>query len=186
MGSWLGTRRSAVREFKIQRRDGNENVWKTISLIGKTTTLHAHHTFVYISLQFLLDYDVKMPKFAFYGKSNKQRRNFLSLPELGYDALEFNFRRVRLHLTKEVRCDLIVPIGVFFFHVPSNSARRLCESWLGLVSFRCLKWQIAAIRAKAFFSRNVSGECSRSWTGVFTSSVSAHHSTKSRCERCTC
>ena len=81
--------------------------------------------------------------------------------------------------------DLKVPIGVFL-HVPSNSSRSLCESSLGPVSFWFLRWQIAAISAKAFFfSRNVSGECNRSWTGVFTSSVSAYHSTKSRSERCT-
>ena len=30
----------------------------------------------------------------------KRRRNFLSLSELGYGSWEFNFRRVRLHLTK--------------------------------------------------------------------------------------
>ena len=31
---------------------------------------------------------------------NKQRRNFISLSELGYGPLEFKFRRVRLYLTK--------------------------------------------------------------------------------------
>ena len=82
--------------------------------------------------------------------------------------------------------DLKVPIGGFF-HVPTrNSPKGLCESSLGPVSFWFLKWQIEAIGVKALFFRNVSGECSRSWTSVFTSSVSAHHSTKSRCERCTC
>ena len=30
--------------------DGNENVTKTIGLISKTTTLHVHHAFLYISL----------------------------------------------------------------------------------------------------------------------------------------
>ena len=30
--------------------DGNENVKKTIGLISKTTTLHVHHAFLYISL----------------------------------------------------------------------------------------------------------------------------------------
>ena len=47
--------------------DGNENVKKTIGLISKTTTLHVRHAFLYISLLFLHDYDVKMPNFAFYG-----------------------------------------------------------------------------------------------------------------------
>ena len=46
--------------------------------------------------------------------------------------------------------DLKVPIGVFL-HVPSNSSRSLCESSLGPVSFWFLRWQIAAISAKAFF-----------------------------------
>ena len=33
---------------------------------------------------------------------NKQRRNFISLFELGYGPLKFSFRRVRLQLTKLV------------------------------------------------------------------------------------
>ena len=33
---------------------------------------------------------------------NKQQRNIISLSELGYGPLEFNFRRVRLHFTKYV------------------------------------------------------------------------------------
>ena len=39
--------------------DGNENGTKAIGLITKTTTLHAHHAFLYISLPSLHDYDVK-------------------------------------------------------------------------------------------------------------------------------
>ena len=34
---------------------------------SKTTTLHVHHAFFYISLPFLHDYDVKMPNFALNG-----------------------------------------------------------------------------------------------------------------------
>ena len=40
---------------------------KTIDLLSKTTTLHVQHTFLYISLPSLQDYDVKMPNFTFYG-----------------------------------------------------------------------------------------------------------------------
>ena len=36
--------------------DDNKNVKKTIGLISKTTTLHVHHTFLYISFPFLHDY----------------------------------------------------------------------------------------------------------------------------------
>ena len=45
--------------------DGNENAIKTIGLMSKTTTLHVHHAFLYISFLFLHDLDVKMPNFAF-------------------------------------------------------------------------------------------------------------------------
>ena len=53
---------------------------KSTGLISKTI-LHVHHTFLYISLPFLHDYNVKVANFAFY----KQRPNFISLSELGYD-----------------------------------------------------------------------------------------------------
>ena len=45
--------------------------------ISKTTTLHVHCTFLYISLMFFHDYDVKIPSFTFYGG-----RKF----ELGYGS----------------------------------------------------------------------------------------------------
>ena len=65
--------------------DGNKNGIKAIDLLSKTTTLHVHHTFLYISLPFLLDYDVKMPFSCFIEDVNKQRRNFLSLSEVNLD-----------------------------------------------------------------------------------------------------
>ena len=39
--------------------DDNENVKKAIGSIGKTTTLHVHHAFLYISLPSPHNYDVK-------------------------------------------------------------------------------------------------------------------------------
>ena len=47
--------------------DGNENGKNTIGLISKTTILHVHHAFLYISLPSLHNYDVKPPNFTFYG-----------------------------------------------------------------------------------------------------------------------
>ena len=38
--------------------DGNQDVKKAIALLRKTTTLHVHHPFLYISLPSLHDYDV--------------------------------------------------------------------------------------------------------------------------------
>ena len=46
--------------------DGNGNAAKTIGLISKTTILHVHHAFLYISLPSLHDYDVKMPNYTMH------------------------------------------------------------------------------------------------------------------------
>ena len=53
-----------------------KNVKKTIGFIRKTTTLHVHHAFLYISFLFLRDYDVKMPNFAFYGGPKQATAKF--------------------------------------------------------------------------------------------------------------
>ena len=45
--------------------DGNENGKKEIGLLRKTTTLHVHHAFWYISLPSFHDYNVKTPNFPF-------------------------------------------------------------------------------------------------------------------------
>ena len=55
--------------------DGNENV-----KITKTTILHVHHAFLYISFPSLHDYDVKMPNFTFNRRSNTSDDEI----ELGY------------------------------------------------------------------------------------------------------
>ena len=65
----LGTSRS-------DDSDGNENVNKAIGLITKTTILHVHHAFLYISLPLLQDYDVKMPNLTFYIGSTQVTTKF--------------------------------------------------------------------------------------------------------------
>ena len=42
----------------------------------KTTTLHVHHPFLYISLPFLRDYDMKVPNFVFYGERKQATTKF--------------------------------------------------------------------------------------------------------------
>ena len=39
---------------------------KAMGSVSKTTTLHVHHVFLYISLLSLHDYNVKRPKFKFF------------------------------------------------------------------------------------------------------------------------
>ena len=56
--------------------DGNGNATKAIGLISKTTILHVHHAFLYISLPSLHDYDVKMPNFTMYRGSTQATTKF--------------------------------------------------------------------------------------------------------------
>ena len=61
--------------FSNDDGDGNEDVKKVIGLLRKTTTLHVHHAFLYISLPSLHDYDVKMPNCKFYGGRKQATTN---------------------------------------------------------------------------------------------------------------
>ena len=56
--------------------DGNGDATKAIGLISKTTVLHLHHDFLYISLPSLHDYDVKMPNFTMYKESAQATTKF--------------------------------------------------------------------------------------------------------------
>ena len=78
---------------RIQRRgQQRDRQKKKIDLISKTTTLHVHNTFLYISSQFLRDYDVKMPNFAFYGGREQATTNFISVSEIEYGPLKLSLR----------------------------------------------------------------------------------------------
>ena len=57
--------------------DGNGNATKAIGLISKTTILHVHHAFLYISLPSLHDYNVKMPNFTVYRGRTQATTKFL-------------------------------------------------------------------------------------------------------------
>ena len=58
--------RFCLGSFSNDDSDGNENVKTPIGLVSKTTSLHVHHAFLYISLPLLHDYDVKVANFTFY------------------------------------------------------------------------------------------------------------------------
>ena len=53
--------------FSNDHGDIKENVKTAIGLFSKTTSLHVHHAFLYISLLLLHDHDLKMPNFTFCG-----------------------------------------------------------------------------------------------------------------------
>ena len=64
------------RTLRSDHGDGNANLKREMGLISKTTTLHVHHAFLYISLLSLHDYDVKMPNFTFYRGSAQATTKF--------------------------------------------------------------------------------------------------------------
>ena len=76
---------------------------ETHPYIGKITTLHVHHAFLYISLPSLHDYDVKLPNFTYCGGREHKTVTFFFFPELRYCPLEFNSRKNCQHLTNWTR-----------------------------------------------------------------------------------
>ena len=83
----------AVRDFKIQRRGRQRERQKKKKQKKKTKkTSHVHHSFLYISLSLLHDYDARSPISRFMEDVNKQRQNFISLSELGYQLLEIQLQ----------------------------------------------------------------------------------------------
>ena len=78
--------RKAIGTLRSDDGDGNGNATKAIGLISKTTILHVHHAFLYISLLSLHDYDVKMSNFTSYRGSTQATTKFLSPSELGYGS----------------------------------------------------------------------------------------------------
>ena len=65
-----------VGSLRYHDGDDNENVIKALGWISKTTTLHVHHAFMYISLLSLHDYDGKMPNSTFYGGRKQATARF--------------------------------------------------------------------------------------------------------------
>ena len=61
----------------------------TMGLAGKTTTLHVHHTSLNMHF-FAVIARLRHEIAHCYVYANKQRRNFISLSELGYCPLNFN------------------------------------------------------------------------------------------------
>ena len=56
-----------VHECDPTTRTATRTSKKPVGLISKTTTSHVHHVFLYISVLFFHDYDVKIANFAVKG-----------------------------------------------------------------------------------------------------------------------
>ena len=71
---------------------------KTIDLLRKTTTLHVQHTFLYISLPSLHDYDVKMPNFLFFSffpfSTPEKFANIWRIKRVGIGVMKFETTRI--------------------------------------------------------------------------------------------
>ena len=75
---------SSLGSLRCPYGDGNENVKKQLVKISKTTTLHVHHAFLYISLPSLHDYDVNCLISRFIDNVNIRRQISLTLCIPGY------------------------------------------------------------------------------------------------------
>ena len=102
--------------------DGNQDVKKAIGLLRKTTTLHMHHAFLYISSPSLHDYDVKMPNCKFYGGCKQATTNlFFSLnlsvvlkkSSPGKFAYTCHFQQIGINATKIEKTGIHFKTDVF-------------------------------------------------------------------------
>ena len=73
-------------KIRRRRRQRQRELHKSHRVNKQTTTLHVQHTFLYISLPFLHEYDVKMPNFMFY-KGRKQSTTKFSISFLTWIRL---------------------------------------------------------------------------------------------------
>ena len=80
------------------RCGGDEKVKLVIASQGKTTTLHVHHAFLYISLSSTARLPVKMPNFTFCEGRKQAMTKFILFMNL--DGLIQRQKSQRLHLTK--------------------------------------------------------------------------------------
>ena len=78
------------RELEQRRRRRLQGPQKQKLLIGKTTTLHVPHAFLYISLPSLRDYDVAMPNFTWRFVEDANTRQRLSFLFLNFDTVFYN------------------------------------------------------------------------------------------------
>ena len=71
-------------KLKLSKDRWRKRQKKAIGLIHKTTTLHVHHVFLYISLPFLYDFGLKMPNLKFH-RGRKQAHDEVLFPLLNLD-----------------------------------------------------------------------------------------------------
>jgi len=90
-----------IRDFKIQRRGGRRKRQKNNRFYNQNNNfVRASRSFVHFFTRFCTTATWKWLISRFMEYVNKQRRNAISLSELGYGHLEFNSRRARLHLIR--------------------------------------------------------------------------------------
>ena len=76
------------RDLTKTRRRRQQERQKTKVLMSKTTTLHVHHAFLYISLPSLRNYDVKCPNIKFTWEREREGDKFYHLcPNLASSPL---------------------------------------------------------------------------------------------------
>ena len=115
--------KNPVGSFSNDDSDGNQNIKKAIGLLCKTTTLHVHHAFLYISLPSLHDYNVKMSDCKFYEGRKQATTNlfFLSLnlsavlkkTTPGKFAYTCHFQQIGINVTKIEKTGIHFKTAIF-------------------------------------------------------------------------
>ena len=112
--------------------DGNGNLKNAMGLLSKTTTLHVHHSFLYISLLSPHNYDVKWPNFKFTWERKRQGDKFYHLC-LNSDAKSI-FQR-RFHGCRRCR---IVSSLIHLRRHPDNTGTLPCP----IIRVRIVQFQL--------------------------------------------
>ena len=93
----IGNKRELKQQQRWRQQERQKSNWFRMAKQQLCTCMH--HAFLYISLPWLHDYNVKVPNFTFCRGRERGQRLYFSLPELWNSLLEFNSRKIHHHLT---------------------------------------------------------------------------------------
>ena len=103
--------------FSNDDGNNNEDVKKVIGLFRKTTTLHVHHAFLYISLPSLHKYNMKMPNCKFF--PSLKLRALLKKSTPGKFAYICHFKQIGINATVFEKWEFILKV-MFSLTLPSS------------------------------------------------------------------
>ena len=139
-----GWRRSSVTLGTLRSVDATATRTSkaTIDLVGKTTNLQVHLTFLYIFLTFMHDYNVKLHNFAFSGGRKQATKKFffsLLYDLLGYFHIE-NTENRQWFFERHVYNAKSVSVCVGYFGLEIYLNSRIRRSWIQYSTANFIWW----------------------------------------------